>query len=334
MFICTANVTHTIPPALLDRMEVIELSGYTHREKLAIAKGFLVPRQIKRHGMGRNTPEFTDEAILFLIERYTREAGVRNLERKIASVCRKLARRVLKEKMPRGEKIEVTETTVEELLGHPRYRAQRRDQEPEVGAAQGLAWTQVGGELLSTEVTLMRGKGKLTLTGQLGDVMQESARAALSFVRSRAERLGIDPEVFEKVDVHVHVPEGAIPKDGPSAGVTMAAALVSAFTQIAVRADIAMTGEITLRGRALPVGGIKEKVLAAYRAGIREIILPEENEKDVEEIPEDVREEITFHLVDHMDQVLEHALVRELESGVAPTANESASPRPPAPLPH
>jgi len=334
MFICTANVTHTIPPAILDRMEVIELSGYTHREKLEIAKGFLVPRQIGRHGMGRNTPEFTDEAILFLIERYTREAGVRNLERKIASVCRKLARRVLKEKMARGTTIEINEATIEDLLGHPRYRAQRRDKVAEVGAAQGLAVTQVGGELLSTEVTLMRGKGKLTLTGQLGDVMQESARAALSFVRSRAERLGIDPEIFEKLDVHLHVPEGAIPKDGPSAGITIAAALVSAFTRIAVRADIAMTGEITLRGRALPVGGIKEKVLAAYRAGIREIVMPEENEKDVEEIPEDVRKEMTFHLVEHMDQVLEHTLVGDLESGVAPTANEGASPRPTAPLPH
>jgi ATP-dependent Lon protease len=316
-FICTGNVTHSIPPALLDRMEVIQLSGYTHLEKMEIARQFLVPRQVKKHGLKKFAVDFDDEAIMLLIERYTREAGVRNLEREIASVCRKLARRVLREKIAKNSAIAISPETVGELLGKPRYRAQRREQEPEVGAASGLAWTQVGGELLVTEATLMRGKGQVTLTGQLGDVMQESARAALTFVRSRAEVLGIDTEVFEKTDVHVHVPEGAIPKDGPSAGITMAATLVSAFTKIPVRVDVAMTGEITLRGHVLPVGGVKEKILAAYRAGIREIVMPEENEKDLEDILEDVREDMTFHFVKHMDEVLSHTLVRELNANVA-----------------
>jgi ATP-dependent Lon protease len=308
-FICTANVTHSIPPALLDRMEVIQLSGYTQQEKMEIGRQFLLPRQIEKHGMTKYRVTFADEAIMLLIERYTREAGVRNLEREIASMCRKLARRILKTKLKRGESIEVTEDSIGEFLGKPRYRTQRREQQPEVGAASGLAWTQVGGELLLTEATLMRGKGQLTLTGQLGDVMQESARAALSFVRARAEKLGIDTDVFEKTDVHVHVPEGAIPKDGPSAGITLATALVSAFTKKPVRVDLAMTGEITLRGHVLPVGGIKEKILAAYRAGIREVVMPAENEKDLEDILEDVREDMTFHFVEHMDEVLLHSLV-------------------------
>ncbi len=330
LFICTANVTHTIPPALQDRMEVIHLSGYTHREKLEIAKRFLFPRQVERHGLKRYKVELTDEAIMLLIERYTREAGVRNLEREIASICRKLARRVLKKGIKRGAALTVGSEEVREFLGAPRYRRQQREEEAQVGVATGLAWTQVGGELLATEVTLMRGSGKLTLTGQLGDVMQESARAALSFVRSRAEALGIDPERFEKVDVHVHVPEGAIPKDGPSAGITVAAALVSAFTDVPVRADVAMTGEITLRGRVIPVGGIKDKVLAAYRAGIRTVLLPEENEKDLEEIPEDVREEMTFVFVTHMDTVLEHTLARDGEPGVTAPSGDGASAGPPS----
>jgi len=323
MFICTANVTHTIPPALLDRMEVIQLSGYTHHEKLQIARQFLVPRQVDKHGLKKFAVTVDEEAILFLINRYTREAGVRNLEREIASVCRKLARRVLREKTTRGAEITVTPEVVQELLGHPKYREQRREKEPEVGAASGLAWTQVGGELLLTEVTLMRGKGNVTLTGQLGEVMQESARAALSFVRTRAEAFGVDVEAFEKTDVHVHVPEGAIPKDGPSAGITLATSLVSAFTRTPVRVDVAMTGEVTLRGRVLPVGGIKEKVLAAFRVGIREVILPVENEKDLEEIPDEVRETMQFHLVDHMDEVLDKALIRDPE-GPVPGAGEEA----------
>jgi ATP-dependent Lon protease len=333
-FICTANVTHSIPPALLDRMEVIQLSGYTHQEKLEIARQFLVPRQVERHGVKRFKVEFTNDAVMLLIERYTREAGVRNLEREIASVCRKLARRALKEKLKKGTAIEVTPETVRSLLGKPRYRAQRREEQPEIGAASGLAWTQVGGELLLTEATLMRGKGQLTITGQLGDVMQESARAALSFVRSRAEMLGIDTEVFEKTDVHVHVPEGAIPKDGPSAGITLAAALVSAFTRTPVRVDLAMSGEITLRGHVLPVGGVKEKVLAAYRAGIREVVLPEENEKDLEDILDDVRKEMTFHFVAHMDQVLKHALVRDVDAEVTPPAGDTEARIDPPSLAH
>jgi ATP-dependent Lon protease len=304
LFICTANATDTIPPALLDRMEVIQLSGYTHHEKVEIARQFLAPRQIERHGLKRFGLNFGRDAIRYLIERYTREAGVRNLEREISSVCRKMARRVLKEKLRGRGPIEVTPELARELLGHPRFRAQRTEDEPEVGAAIGLAWTQVGGELLMTEVTLMRGKGKLTLTGKLGDVMQESAQAALSFVRSRGEVYGIDAEVFEKTDVHLHVPEGAI-------------------TRKPVRVDVAMTGEITLRGKVLPVGGIKEKVLAAHRAGVREIILPEENEKDIEEIPEDVRGEMSFHYVAGMDSVLERALLVEVGSGVSQHSEES-----------
>jgi ATP-dependent Lon protease len=334
-FICTANVIHTIPPALIDRMEQIELAGYTHNEKHEIGRLFLVPRQYERHGLkGKYEVTFTSDTLLYLIERYTREAGVRNLEREIASICRKLARRVLKEKTPRKSSIEVTPDMVRELLGQPRYRAKRREEDPEVGAASGLAWTQVGGELMVTEATLMRGKGNVTLTGHLGDVMQESARAALSFVRSRAEKLGIDTEVFEKNDVHVHVPEGSIPKDGPSAGITMAAALVSAFTGTPVRVDVAMTGEITLRGKVLPVGGIKQKILAAYRAGIREVIMPDENEKDLEEIPEDVREEMTYQFVDHMDKVLSHALVSAVEAGVAQAAGDGEPSYDSPPLAH
>ncbi len=322
-FICTANVTHSIPPALLDRMEVIQLSGYTTQEKKEIGRQFLLPRQIEKHGLQKYDLTVADEAILLLIERYTREAGVRNLEREIASVCRKMARRILKDRLKKGAAIKIGTDTIGELLGKPRYRTQRREQEPEIGAASGLAWTQVGGELLLTEATLMRGKGLLTLTGQLGDVMQESARAALSYVRAKAESLGIDIEVFEKTDVHVHVPEGAIPKDGPSAGITLATALVSAFTKTPVRVDLAMTGEITLRGHVLPVGGVKEKILAAYRAGIHEVVMPAENEKDLEDILEDVREDMTFHFVDHIDQVLSHALVGAKDADVAAPAGGS-----------
>jgi len=317
LFVCTANVMHTIPPALQDRMEVIKLSGYTHNEKLAIAVQFLVPRQVGKHGLEKWKLTFDDEALLLLIERYTREAGVRNLEREVASICRKLARQVLVEKRPKASALTVTPDLVQELLGKPRFRALKREEKPEIGAASGLAWTQVGGELLATEVLLMRGKGNLTLTGQLGEVMQESARAALSYVRSRAEEFQIDPETFEKTDIHLHVPEGAIPKDGPSAGITLCSALVSSLTRTPVRADVAMSGEITLRGQVLPVGGLKEKILAAYRAGIFEVVIPVENEKDLEEIPADIQEKMTFHLVSHMDQVLEHVLLgRSRDHGV------------------
>jgi ATP-dependent Lon protease len=317
-FICTANVTHTIPPALQDRMETIHLSGYTHYEKLQIAQRFLVKKQIEQQGLSRYKLSFADEAVALLIERYTREAGVRNLEREIASICRKLAREVLKKKIASGGMIELTPERVSELLGKPRFRVLRPGERSEVGVATGLAWTEVGGEILATEVSLMRGKGALTLTGQLGDVMQESARAALSYVRARAVQLPLPGDFFDQRDIHVHVPEGAIPKDGPSAGITMGMALLSAVAAVPVRQDIAMTGEITLRGKVLPVGGIKDKVLAAFRAGIREVILPVENEKDLEDIPEDVRSVMQFHLVKDMDEVIPLAL-----DGTLPVAQQT-----------
>jgi ATP-dependent Lon protease len=306
MFIATANVVHSIPPPLRDRMEVIQLSGYTLNEKLAIAQQFLVPKQLKDHGLSPDNIKFEEESIRVLIESYTREAGVRNLEREIASICRKIVRRVVRQGT--NFEIEVKPEMISEFLGKPRFRNRRKNQESEIGVATGLAWTEVGGELLETEVGLMPGKGKLTLTGKLGEVMQESARAAVSYLRSRADMLGIDPDFNENQDVHLHVPEGAIPKDGPSAGITMATALVSALTKIAVRKDVAMTGEITLRGKVLPVGGIKDKVLAAYRGGLTEVILPKENEKDLEEIPAEVREVMEAHLVESMDEVLRLAL--------------------------
>jgi ATP-dependent Lon protease len=314
-FICTANVTHTIPPALQDRMETIHLSGYTHHEKLQIAQRFLVAKQVEQQGMSRFAVRFEDDAITLLIERYTREAGVRNLEREISSVCRKLAREVLKAKTAAGSEIVVTPERLAELLGKPRYRLSRPGERSEVGVATGLAWTEVGGEILATEVSLMRGKGALTMTGQLGDVMQESARAALSYVRARAVQLPLPGDFFEQRDIHVHVPEGAIPKDGPSAGITLGIALLSAVAAVPVRQDIAMTGEITLRGKVLPVGGIKDKVLAAFRVGIREVILPAENEKDLEDIPEDVRNVMQFHLVKEMDEVIPLALDGPLPVG-------------------
>ncbi|HLF57769.1 MAG TPA: endopeptidase La [Thermoanaerobaculia bacterium] len=323
MFIATANVVHPIPAALKDRMEVIHLSGYTMNEKLVIARQFLVPRQLKAHGLEDAQLRFTDEGLKHLIESYTREAGVRNLDREIASLCRKTARRVVAE--GRELTVEVAPTTVGELLGKVRFRPWRKDEHSEIGVTTGLAWTEFGGELLETEVGLMRGRGKLILTGKLGEVMQESARAAVSYLRSRADLLGIDPEFSETHDLHIHVPEGAIPKDGPSAGITMATALVSALTRRRVRRDLAMTGEITLRGKVLPVGGIKDKALAAFRAGITEIILPRENEKDLEEIAPEVRELLQFHLVESMDEVLRLALEEELASPPASAAELGVS---------
>ncbi|TAM56916.1 MAG: endopeptidase La [Acidobacteria bacterium] len=332
-FIATANVTHTIPPALQDRMETIHLSGYTHVEKLQIAQRFLVKKQIEQQGLSRFAVSFEDGAVTLLVERYTREAGVRNLEREIASVCRKLAREVLKKKTPAGAAIVVTPERIGELLGKPRFRVTMAGERSEIGVATGLAWTEVGGEILGTEVSLMRGKGALTLTGQLGDVMQESARAALSYVRARAVQLPLPAEFFETRDIHVHVPEGAIPKDGPSAGITMAMALLSAVAGVPVRQDLAMTGEITLRGKVLPVGGIKDKILAAFRSGIREVILPEENEKDLEEVPEDVRNAIQFHLVKDMDEVIPVALDGALPVAVRGEPERNGAPAPGA-VPH
>jgi ATP-dependent Lon protease len=312
MFIATSNVIHTIPPPLKDRMEVIQLSGYTMSEKLAIGRQFLVPRQVKAHGLSDAQVSFEDEGLRTLIEGYTREAGVRNLDREIASICRKVARKVVLQ--GKGVTIEVSAERVGELLGKARFRPWRQEGTVEIGVTTGLAWTEVGGEILETEVGLMKGKGNLILTGKLGEVMQESARAAVSYLRSRADLLGIDPEFSETHDLHIHVPEGAIPKDGPSAGITMATALVSALTGRPARRDVAMTGEITLRGKVLPVGGIKDKALAAFRAGITEIILPRENERDLEEIPAEVREKMTVHFVESMDEVLRLALGGELAS--------------------
>jgi len=328
MFIATANVSHPIPAALKDRMEIIQLSGYTPNEKLAIAKQFLVDKQLAAHGLKPDEVSFEDDALKALIERYTREAGVRNLEREIGAVCRKLARKVVQEGKEAVD-MTITAEVVEGFLGKPRYRPRRKSEQAEVGVSTGLAWTEAGGELLETEIGVMRGKGKLTLTGQLGDVMQESARAAVSYLRSRADLLGVDPDFNESNDLHVHVPEGAIPKDGPSAGITMATALVSALTEIPVRKDLAMTGEITLRGKVLPVGGIKDKVLAAFRAGINELILPKENEKDLEDIPQEVRDVLNVHLVESMDEVLRFALEGEitpLTQGEGKLAEPSAKP--------
>ena len=316
MFIATANISHTIPPALLDRMEVIHLSGYTLNEKLEIAKSFLVPKQLEAHGLKPTKVELGEAALQTVIESHTREAGVRNLEREIAKICRKVARRIVEE--DKKMTIEVTPDSVSEYLGKIKFFPRRKNEESEVGVATGLAWTEAGGELLETEVGLMPGKGKLILTGKLGEVMQESARAAVSYLRSRATLFGVDPEFNDKHDLHIHVPEGAIPKDGPSAGITMATALVSAVAKVPVRKDVAMTGEITLRGKVLPVGGIKHKLLAAYRADITELIIPKRNEKDLDEIPPEVRERLDFHLVESMDEVLSLALdgeVRPLAKG-------------------
>ncbi len=306
LFITTANVQHNIPRPLQDRMEIIEISGYTEEEKLQIALRHLIPKQIGEHGLTEDQIQFSEKAILRIIQEYTRESGVRSLERNLASLCRKAAKKIVS-----GEtkKAKITASNLESYLGMPRYRYGLAEAEAQIGLATGMAWTEVGGDTLVIEVTIYQGSGKLTLTGKLGDVMKESAQTAYSFVRSRAEALQIKPEMFEKHDFHIHVPEGAIPKDGPSAGITMATAIASALTERRVRHDFSMTGEITLRGRVLPVGGIKEKVLAAHRAGIKEIILPQENEKDLEEIPNNVKKQLTFHLVENMDQVLGLALL-------------------------
>src|SRR6266571_4498053 len=308
MFICTANVLHPIPPALKDRMEVLRLPGYTLFEKINIARRFLIPKQLKNHGLDPRKFAFEEESIRDVIEKYTREAGVRNLEREVASICRKLARRVVRE--GKDYSFIVKSEHLADLLGVPKFRAPTSEKKSEIGIATGLAWTEVGGEILTTEATLMKGRGKLTLTGKLGDVMQESAQAALSYIRSRSQVLGIDEDFHRKFDIHIHVPEGAIPKDGPSAGITMATALASMLTKTPVRGDVAMTGEITLRGKVLPIGGVKEKVLAAHRLGIRTIILPRDNEKDLADIPEDIQKTLEFKLVETMDEVLQIALER------------------------
>jgi ATP-dependent Lon protease len=309
-FVATANVLHTIPAALQDRMEVLRLHGYTELEKVEIARQFLVRKQRDAAGLTEKQVQFNDDAIREVIRSYTREAGVRNLEREIGNICRKVARRVVKE--GQGYGITLTGENVAEFLGVAKFRDALAHEKNEIGLVTGLAWTEVGGSILSTEVSIVEGKGKSTITGQLGDVMQESAQAAITYVRSRAARLGVARDFYRNVDIHIHVPEGAIPKDGPSAGITMATAIASALSKIAVRRDIAMTGEITLRGKVLPIGGLKEKLLAALRAGITEAIVPKENEKDLPEVPENIRTQMKIHLVENMDQVLKVALEKPL----------------------
>jgi ATP-dependent Lon protease len=327
MFVTTANQLDGIPAALQDRMEVIEFSGYLEEEKLEIGRQFLIPRQLREHGLGKAGIRFEEDALQILIRRFTREAGVRNLEREVANVCRKIARAVAEEKKFTKR---ITAVKVEELIGPPRYGFSELPEADEVGVATGVAWTAVGGDILFIEVNLMPGKGNMKLTGKLGDIMQESAHAALSYTRSQCENLGIPSDLFEKVDIHVHVPEGAVPKDGPSAGVTMAAALISAFTKRPIRRDVSMTGEITLRGRVLPVGGIREKALAARRAGVKTFVMPKKNESDLQSIPEKLREDLQFVLVERMHEVLVEVL-RPLSPSVR--TRRPKSPRmPSAPL--
>src|SRR5688500_7189473 len=318
MFICTANVLHTIPQALRDRMEVLQLAGYTEQEKGEIAKRFLGPKAIEGNGLTAENISFLDEAYSTIILRYTREAGVRNLEREINSICRKVARKVVAEGAAFKE--EITAAKVTEYLGVPRFRPTLAEEKNEIGVATGLAWTEVGGEILVIEATLMPGKGRLTLTGKLGDVMQESAQAAMSYVRSKADEFRIPKNFNRTTDVHVHIPEGAIPKDGPSAGITLATTLVSALGRVPVRKDVAMTGEITLRGKVLAIGGVKEKVLAAHRAGLKNIILPKDNEKDLADIPKNVLDSLALYLVDNMDEVLKVALAEPI-AGMDPVAD-------------
>ncbi|HDR7792186.1 TPA: endopeptidase La [Bacillus luti] len=306
MFVATANTLASIPGPLLDRMEIISIAGYTELEKVHIAREHLLPKQLKEHGLRKGNLQVRDEALLEIIRYYTREAGVRTLERQIAKVCRKAAKIIVTAERKR---VVVTDKNIVDLLGKHIFRYGQAEKTDQVGMATGLAYTAAGGDTLAIEVSVAPGKGKLILTGKLGDVMKESAQAAFSYIRSRAEELHIDPDFHEKNDIHIHVPEGAVPKDGPSAGITMATALISALTGIPVSKEVGMTGEITLRGRVLPIGGLKEKTLSAHRAGLTKIILPAENEKDLDDIPESVKENLTFVLASHLDEVLEHALV-------------------------
>lgn len=316
MFITTANMTDPIPSPLKDRMEIISLSGYTEQEKLGIAKSYLIPRQMKEHGISDKQISIPDKTLLKVIGEYTREAGVRNLEREVGHLCRKVARRIAE-----GESglFTITVDNLHKYLGAPKFLPEVERERDEIGVVTGLAWTETGGDILYIEATTVRGKGQLTLTGHLGDVMKESAHAALTYVRSRAKALGIKDDMFGKTDVHIHVPAGSIPKDGPSAGVTMATALASVFTNVPVRKDLAMTGEVTLRGRILPIGGLKEKTLAARRAGIRTMIIPKQNEKDLDEIPKNVKKDMRFIFVETMDEVITSALRKKLKGKLLTT---------------
>ncbi len=322
MFVCTANVLHTIPQPLQDRMEILRLPGYTEQEKLEIAKRFLVKRAREATGLTDKNLKFTDEGILHIIRHYTHEAGVRNLEREIQNIARKMARKVVTDGATSG--VEIAAANVNDFLGVLKFREFWLEKHNEIGLTTGLAWTEVGGSVLATEATLMEGKGRLTLTGKLGDVMQESAQAAMSYVRSRSNLLGLPKDFYRNIDIHVHVPEGAIPKDGPSAGITICTSIVSALTQNAVRCDVTMTGEITLRGKVLAIGGVKEKLLAAHRMGLRTVVLPKDNEKDLAEIPQEILSSLTIHFVETMDEVLQIALERPTvpleHTAVAPVA--------------
>lgn len=306
MFLCTANDTQTIPRPLLDRMEIIEVSSYTENEKLHIAKDHLLPKQMKRHGLKKSQLQMTEKALEKMIHQYTREAGVRNLERRIASVCRKADREILEQEK---KKVRVTDKTLEKYLGKTVYEFQERNEKDEVGIVRGLAWTSVGGDTLEIEVNLMPGKGNLELTGQMGDVMQESARAGISYIRSISPEYGLEKDYFQEHDIHIHIPEGAVPKDGPSAGITMATAMLSAVLEKPVRADVAMTGEITLRGRVLPIGGLKEKLLAAGSAGMKTVIVPKKNKRDVEELSKEITGSLELVYAEAMEEVIAHAFV-------------------------
>jgi ATP-dependent Lon protease len=323
MFVCTANVMHTIPQPLQDRMEILRIPGYTEVEKAQIAKRFLVRKALEATGLTAANLVFSDEAITHIIRHYTHEAGVRSLEREISNICRKVARRVVKD--GKQYSISVTAENVNEFLGVLKYREIWAEKKNEIGLATGLAWTEVGGSVLSTEATIMQGKGRLTLTGKLGDVMQESAQAAMSYVRSRTASFGLPRDFYRHIDIHVHVPEGAIPKDGPSAGITIATTIVSALTRTPIRCDVAMTGEITLRGKVLPIGGMKEKLLAAHRMGMRTVILPKDNEKDLAEIPAEIQAGLNLRFVESMDEVLEIALERPLAPATHDAVPEVAS---------
>jgi ATP-dependent Lon protease len=306
--VCTANVLHTIPQPLQDRMEILRLPGYTEQEKMEIATRFLVKRAREVTGLTEKNLKFTEEGLLHIIRHYTHEAGVRNLEREIQNIARKMARKVVTDGA--DSSVEINAENVKDYLGVLKYREFWLEKQNEVGLTTGLAWTEVGGSVLATEATLMEGKGRLTLTGKLGDVMQESAQAAMSYVRSRSNLLGLPRDFYRTIDIHVHVPEGAIPKDGPSAGITICTSIVSALTKIPVRRDVTMTGEITLRGKVLPIGGVKEKLLAAHRMGLRTVVLPKDNEKDQADIPQEILSSLTIHFVETMDEVLQIALER------------------------